>query len=132
MMLSLPDTLGVCLFGSEDGFLIHGFSPIWVCLIVKVLVNPNKIPSNHADWSNAPTITILPTTTGTYHGLNCFSHMIYMPQTSMYKNIAKSLTPLSNLKQICVEILHKIFFFPTLVYIWNYSVKIIKWIKYIK
>ena len=34
---------------------------------------------------------------GTFHDLNCFSHMIYVPHTSMYQNIAKPLTPASNI-----------------------------------
>ena len=49
------------------------------------------------EWSNAqhvstPTTMILPTTVGTLHSLNCFGHIIYAPQTSMYQNIAKLLT----------------------------------------
>ena len=33
----------------------------------------------------------LSTTDGTYYGLNCFGHMTYILQTSMYQNIAKLL-----------------------------------------
>ena len=39
---------------------------------------------------------ILPTIVGTFDGLNHFSHLIYMLLTSMYQNIAKLLTNLSN------------------------------------
>ena len=41
---------------------------------------------------SAPTTTILPTTVSNFHSLNCFGYMIYIPQTSMHQNIAKSLT----------------------------------------
>ena len=46
---------------------------------------------SHMEWNNAwlviiPTITILSTTVGTYHNLNCFSHMLSAPQTSIYQN----------------------------------------------
>ena len=51
----------------------------------------------HIEWSNSqgvavPTTTILPTVAGTYHNLNCFTYMIYEPQTSMYQNSAKLMT----------------------------------------
>ena len=57
----------------------------------------STVPSSfksHMKWSNAqcvntPTTTILPTTAGTFHGLNCFGHVIYAPQTNTYPNIAK-------------------------------------------
>ena len=47
---------------------------------------------SHTEWINAqrvsaPTTTLLPTTTGTYYRLNCFSHVIYAAQTSTYQNI---------------------------------------------
>ena len=42
---------------------------------------------SHLEWNNAPMIT-----TGTYHGLNCFSHMMCALQTRTYQNIAKILT----------------------------------------
>ena len=47
---------------------------------------------NHThEWSNAHVNK--PTTAGTYHGLNCFDHVIYALQTSTYdQNIAKLLT----------------------------------------
>ena len=35
---------------------------------------------------------LLPTTVGTVHGLNCFSHVIYAPQINTYQNIVKHLT----------------------------------------
>ena len=52
-------------------------------------------------WSNTryvstPTTTTLTTTAGTFHSLNCFGHIICIPQTSMYQNIAKLLTHPSN------------------------------------
>ena len=34
----------------------------------------------------------VPTTMDTFHGLNCFSHVIYKLKTSTYQNIAKLLT----------------------------------------
>ena len=50
----------------------------------------------YMNWSNAcvsiPITMILPTTARTYHNLNCFGHMIFMLQTSMYQNIANLLT----------------------------------------
>ena len=40
-------------------------------------------------------------TVDTYHCLNCFSHVIYVPQINMYQNIAKLLThPSISLNQI--------------------------------
>ena len=49
-----------------------------------------------ADWAVqricSPATTILPTTARTYHSLNCFGHVIYVPQTSSDKNIVKLLT----------------------------------------
>ena len=33
-----------------------------------------------------------PTNQVTFHGLNCFVHVIYIPQTSIHQNIAKLLT----------------------------------------
>ena len=50
----------------------------------------------HMKWSYAqhastPTTTILSATAGTFYGLNCFSHMIYMLQTSVYQNIRQSV-----------------------------------------
>ena len=56
---------------------------------------------SNAQSVSAPTTTILPITLGTYHGMNCFSHMIYMPQTSTYQNIAKLLTHPSTSKYHC-------------------------------
>ena len=48
---------------------------------------------------NTPTVTILPTALGIYRSLNCFSHMIYVLQTSIYQNIVKLLTcPHNSLK----------------------------------
>ena len=51
---------------------------------------------SYVKWSKAhvrtPTTFILSTTAGTYHCLNCFSHMICSLQTSMYKDIVKLLT----------------------------------------
>ena len=35
----------------------------------------------------------LVTVVSTFHGLNCFGHVIYVLQMSMYQNIAKLLTP---------------------------------------
>ena len=52
---------------------------------------------SHTQWSNtqhvnAPTTTILPTTTSTNLSLNCFGHMIYAAKTSTYQDIVKLLT----------------------------------------
>ena len=35
---------------------------------------------------------VLPNTVGTFHGLNCCSHVIYAPQTRTYQNTVKPLT----------------------------------------
>ena len=40
---------------------------------------------NHSQHVSASTTMILSTTMGTFHSLNCFSHMTYTLQTSMYK-----------------------------------------------
>ena len=44
---------------------------------------------SHMEWSNAQhvstsTTTMLPTTVGTFNGLNCFGYMIHAPQTSTH------------------------------------------------
>ena len=49
----------------------------------------------HTEWSNANYISasitiILPTKVGTFHGMNCFSHMIYMLQTCMLPKYHKT------------------------------------------
>ena len=49
---------------------------------------------SHMEWNNArcinaPTTVIQPSTEGTYHSLNCFSHVIYMTQSSICQKIAK-------------------------------------------
>ena len=44
---------------------------------------------SNAQWVSALITMILPTTVGTYHGLNYFSHVIYTLQTSTYHNIVK-------------------------------------------
>ena len=46
---------------------------------------------------SALTTTILPTTAGTYQGLNWFGHGIKGMQINTYQNIAKLLTHSSNL-----------------------------------
>ena len=51
---------------------------------------------SHKEWSNAhviaPTTMMLPTTAGTYHGLNCWSHVICTPnyQNKYLKNMKKN------------------------------------------
>ena len=53
---------------------------------------------SHKEWNNvqyvsAPTSMMLPITVSIYHSLNCFSHVIYVQETSTYfQNIAKLLT----------------------------------------
>ena len=110
---SLILTCQICFDGLKHNLGIYSFRPTWPCPIVEFLATWVKFlqPSSycnainctficaafksHMEWSNAhistPTTTILPTTVGTFHCLNCFDHM-YMSQTSMYKNIAKLLT----------------------------------------
>ena len=90
----------ICGVMAQFKFLNHKF-PNWnmfICTLFK----------SHIQWSNAqrvspPTTSILPTTAGTYHGSNCFCHMINTPQISMfYQNIAKLLTH-SSIKNIQKE-----------------------------
>ena len=50
-----------------------------------------QISLTHARIST-PTTTILPITEGTFHGLNCFSYVIYVSQISIYQNIPKLST----------------------------------------
>ena len=65
----------------------------------------------HTKWCNkqcvsASSTTILEITSGTYHGLNCFGHVVYTSQTSTYQTIAKLLTHSSLLfsnSSICRE-----------------------------
>ena len=56
---------------------------------------------SHMEWSNAqhvstPTTMILTTIMATYHSLNCFGHVVYTLQTSLYQNMAKLLIRSSN------------------------------------
>ena len=57
---------------------------------------PNKITLHmwlsNLTWSEAmhnmsvnKLSLVLPTTVGTFRGLNCFGHIIYVPQTNTYK-----------------------------------------------
>ena len=48
---------------------------------------------SHTERSHVPYVStlILPITVGTFHSLNCFGDVIYMPQTHTYQNIAKLL-----------------------------------------
>ena len=53
-------------------------------------------------WSNtqhvsAPPTTILKKSVCIFHKLNCFSHIVYVPQTSIYQNTAKLLTQFCNM-----------------------------------
>ena len=54
------------------------------------LSNPPQCEAMH-NMSVCLTIMMLSTTVGTFHGLNCFGHVIYIPQTIMYQNIDKLL-----------------------------------------
>ena len=54
------------------------------CLIVKTFWTIWLLPTYQYT-----SYYILPTTTGTFCGLNCFSHMIYASQIQIHKNIAK-------------------------------------------
>ena len=47
---------------------------------------------SYTKGNNATTTTVLSTTAGTLHDLNCFGHVIYGPQASMNQYIAKLLT----------------------------------------
>ena len=63
---------------------------------------------SHTEWSNAqhvstPITMILPTTVSTFHGLNCFGHVIYELQTSLYQNIVKLLTQPCIILQILLD-----------------------------
>ena len=77
-------------------FLLWHYDLILIC---KVLISELVCVAlkSYMEWSNAEhvstlTTIILPTTVSTFYSLNCFSHVIYALQTSMYKNIAKLLT----------------------------------------
>ena len=73
---------------------------------------------------STPTTTILLTTLGTFYSLNCFSHMIYTPKTSMYNNIGLNFSLMHNSQSItiptpsclhlsyfCVSLLHSLMWF---------------------
>ena len=81
-----------CDFMAQFKLVKHISSPIRLhCTFISMAFK------SHIEWSNAQYIStlttiILPSTAGNYHSLNCFTHMICMPQTSTYQNIAKSLT----------------------------------------
>ena len=51
----------------------------------------------HAKRVSAQTTSILPTTTDTYLGFNCFSNVIYAQQVSIYQNARKLFTPPGNI-----------------------------------
>ena len=55
-------------------------------------------PSSHTRYEAMYNVWVhqLPTTVGTFHGLNSFSHMIYVAQISTYQNITKLLTHSKN------------------------------------
>ena len=54
-----------------------------LCVLAQLRLIKHKFLNNNAHVST-PTTTILPTTVGTFHDLNCFSYRIYVPQTSTY------------------------------------------------
>ena len=61
----------------------------------------NAAYKSHTGLSNiqyvsTPTTTRLPIAVGTFHGLHCFSHVIYALQTSVYQKIAEFLSHPSN------------------------------------
>ena len=64
---------------------LHFLFCMFICITFKLCTK----------WNNAlpvsgPTTSILPTTASNCHGLNCFGHMIYAPQTVKSQNIAKT------------------------------------------
>ena len=55
---------------------------VFICMVLK-----GYMEWNNAQHVNTPSTTILPTTTGTFLSLNCFSHMIYTLQTSHHCHV---------------------------------------------
>ena len=84
-----------------------------------------------------PTRTKLPTTKGTYYGLNCFDYLIYAQKTNTYQNIGQLLTrpnmtiSIQSLKQLhlmldhfCISVLLnlvwlRVFFFFFFFFAWG-------------
>ena len=117
-VLCQPNLAWWCrLLQLEQNFLNHLIIVLWsiapltfaqqIFLVVSVLFELLDYIAHSSVWfsnhtrseamhyvSAQPTTTILPSTAGTYHGLNCFGHVINTPQTSMYPNIAKLLAHL--------------------------------------
>ena len=69
----------------------------------------SHVVQSNAQHVSALSITILPTTVGTFHSLNCFGHGISTSQTNSYANIAKLLIYLCSLNFFKTSIL-----FPTI------------------
>ena len=65
-------------------YVVHSFAGLW-----------NHICREKNAYISSPTTTILPTTVGTFHGLNCFSLLIYILQNSTYLHIVKLWTDLN-------------------------------------
>ena len=81
-----------CSVMAQFEFIKHEY-PNWIMLHICLCC----FQIFQRDWSStqhvsAPTITILPNMMATFHGLKHFDHVIYMPQTSTYENVAKLLT----------------------------------------
>ena len=71
-------------------------SQIRLCCTLTVRISNHTL--GKAQHVSAPTTTILLTVVGTFHSLNSFSHVMYVPQSSRYwQNIAKLLTHSQNL-----------------------------------
>ena len=102
---TLPDTLRMLLISDlEQDLGIHISRSTWSCLIIKVLETWGKFlqPSGNSTEINCAftfcTTNVFSFFYGVmtqfkvFHSVNCFSHVIYNLQTSMYQNIVKLLT----------------------------------------
>ena len=85
-------------FHTLNSFLVSvTLWPSWISLMRLCCAFICVAFKSHMKWNNAwdvstPTTTILATTAGIFHSLNCFSlHVIIEPQASSSKNVVKIL-----------------------------------------
>ena len=90
-----------CFHGVMAQFELTG-SSIWLwCMFICSFQMPHRVKQCTMCQHTTYHVT-------TYHSLNCFDHMIFMPQTCTYQNFVKLLTHLSLIQQISLSLSHYI------------------------
>ena len=59
--------------------LLQFYGPIQTCILHIHLCSFQITEWSYTQWDSASTTTMLPITVGTFNGLNCFAHVIYVP-----------------------------------------------------